>query len=370
MKPKIKIGNFEAACLLLNMLASKIILDFPRTVAEDAGSAGWLMVFLVSVAVFCIFFLISRLYKRFEGNDILDIGERALGETGKAIVGLLVIVQFMVIIPIVLRQFSEDIKVISLTVTPISGIILLFCIGMITGAYLGIETLARIHALAVPVLAAAFVLILAMSVRRFDLSKITPWLGLGPGVILKKGVNNLSIYSELIVLFLVMPFLHKQSDYSGIGRYGIVLSGLFFVLSSISYLLIFQYPMATEFFLPMYQLARSITIGRFLTRIEAGFILIWASSAFLYLSSGLYFVTRLFQKSFGLNARKPLIIPFAILIFTLSMVPENLYSTLQIEMSVYRKYAWMITLLLPLIILIIASIRAGGKKKKEGMEWS
>ena len=115
----------------------------------------------------------------------------------------------------------------------------------------------------------------------------------------------------------------------------------------------------------MYQLARTIKIGRFFSRIEAAFILIWASSAFLYLSSSLYFITYIFQRTFNLKYRKPLIVHFIILIFTLSLLPENLYSTLRVEMHIYRIFSWIFTLVFPLILVIIASVRTGSKKRRE-----
>ena len=357
MKQKIKIGNFEAFCLLINMFCTKIILDFPRNVAEDAGTAAWIMVLLVSAAVFVIFIIIARIYKNFPQKDILDVAESGIGEAGKIIAGMLFMLQFLYLIPIVLREFAEDIKVVSLTTTPISIIIALFCIGMLTGAFLGIETLVRINAMAVPVLAAAFIFILLLSIPRFDLSKIAPWLGPGPLVIIKKAVPNISAYSELVALLFIIPFLNEKANYASIGKYAILVSGSFFTFSTLTYMLVYQYPMATEFFLPIYQLARSIRIGRFFSRIEAIFILVWASSAFLYLSSGLYFISYLFKKSFGLKTQKPLLIPFTILIFSIAMIPENLYTALQLELSYYRNYAWIITIIVPLFLLITASVR-------------
>lgn len=368
MNRKMKIGNFEAACLLLNMISSKIILDFPRTVSEDAGTAGWLMTLVVSAVVIALFSVLSGLYRKFAGRDLLDVGESALGSVGRILTGLLFMLQFLLIIPIILREFAEDIKVISLASTPISMIILIFCAGMIVGAWLGLETLARIHVLTVPILAGAFVLILLLNVQNFDISRLAPWLGLGGDVILRKGIVNLSIYSEFIVLFFMLPYLNNKKDFSGIGRYSLVFSGLFLVLTSLCYALFYQYPETTELFLPMYQMAREINLGRFFTRIESAFIVIWASSAFLYLSSGLYFITWLFREAFGLKYQKPLILPFAILVFTISMVPENLYSTLQFEMEFYRSWSWILTFLFPLLLVIIASLRVRSRKRKEAAE--
>jgi spore germination protein (amino acid permease) len=363
MKQKIAIGNFEAFCLLINLFCSKIILDFPRNAAEDAGTAAWIMVLLVIVTV-CVFIIVTaKLYKKFPRSDILDVAESGVGKAGKIIAGMLFMLQYLYLISIVLREFAEDIKVISLTTTPISIIIIMFCIGMLTGAFLGIETIARLHALSVPVLAFAFIIILLLSIPRFELSKIAPWLGPGPVAIIKKTIPNISMYTELTILLFIIPFLNDKANYAGIGKYAVLVSGFFFTFSTLTYMLVYQYPMATEFFLPIYQLARSIGIGRFLSRIEAIFILVWASSAFLYLSSGLYVISYLFKKSFGLKEQKPLLIPFTILIFSIAFIPENLYSALRLQRDIFRNYAWITTIVVPLFLLIAASVRAKNERR-------
>lgn len=368
MDQKTIIGNFEAACILLNLLSTKIILDFPRTASEDAGSAAWLMILLDSVVVYLLFLLMTRLYDKFTGKDLLDISEKAFGEIGRVIFGIVYLAQFVYATSIVLRQFAEDIKVISLTATPVSIVILMFSTGMVVGAYLGIEAIGRLHVLAIPLMAAAFLMILLFNVPRYDVSKLSPWLGLGIEAIAGKGLLNLSYFSELVVIFFLTPFLKKKNNYGEVGRYGIFFSGLFLVLSTLCYLMVYQYPTTTEFFLPVYQMARTIKIGRFFTRIEAAFILIWASCAFLYLSSCLYFITYIFQRSFNLKYRKPLIIPFIILVFTLSLIPENLYSTLQAEMQIYRIFSWIIALVVPIILLSVASARTRQKRGRESSE--
>lgn len=368
MNQRKKIGNFEAACFLLNMIATKFILNFPRTVAEDAGTAGWLMTILVSAAVIVLFSIITRLYRKFAGKGILDVGEIALGSVGKMLAGFIFLLQLLVIVPVTLREFAEDIKVISLSSTPISMVILIFGAGMVAGAWLGMETLARIHALVVPVLTGALIIILLLNIENYDISRLAPWLGIGGNVIIRKGMLNLSIFSELIILFFMMPYLNRKKDFGTIGRYTLLLTGFLLMLVSLCYSLVYQYPASTELFLPMYQMAREISLGRFFTRIESAFIVIWASCAFLYLSSGLYFITWLFKEAFGLKYQKPLIYPFAILIFTLSIIPENLYSTLQIEMEIYRTWSWMITFILPLLLLVIAAIRIKSKRGKEAAE--
>lgn len=365
MEEKARICNFEAFCLLLNMICAKIVLDFPRVVSEDVGSAAWIMIFLDTVVVFIFFKIIARLYDNFSGKDLIDISEIALKKVGKIIVGVILVIQFMYMTSITLREFAEDIKVISLTITPISVVITLFCIAMVVGAYLGIGTICRVYALVVPILTASLTMILLLNSPRFDISKLSPWLGLGIETILKKGLTSLSHFSEIIVILLIAPFLNNKKSFAGIGRWGIILSGFFLAMSTTCYLLVYQYPTSTEFFLPMYQMARTISFGRFFTRIESAFIFIWVLTAFLYLSSSLYFITYIFQRIFNLKYRRPLITPFIVLLFTLSILPENLYSTLQIEMQVYSRFSWIIAIILPTILIAIASLRT---RKNRGVE--
>jgi len=365
MEKKVNVGSYETICILLNMILYKTILLYPRNAAEAVGNAGWIVTILTAVFVFVLFLIQNKLYIKFSGNDILDMGEYAFGEPGKIITGVLFIANFLVSVPIILREFSEDIKVISLTTTPVSVIIFLFCIGMVIGAYIGVEAIARIHALAIPFLATTFILILALSIPKYDINNLSPWLGLGPLKIAKISVVNLSNFSELIVLYLLAPFLKKKKEFGAVGRYSIIACTFFMVSGTLCYMLAYQYPISTEYFLPMYQLARSIRFGRFFTRIEPVFILIWASSGFLFLCSGLYFIVYIFQRAFGLKYYKPLILPFTVIIFALSMVPENLYSTMQIQMLIYRNYAWILVFLVPILLFGIASIRNKGTKNKE-----
>ena len=191
------------------------------------------------------FSVISKLYKKFSGQDILDVGESAFGTVGKILAGILFLVQFLLIIPVILRGFAEDIKVISLASTPVSLVMLLFCAGMVVGAYLGLETLVRIHALLVPLLAAAFTVISIMNIPNFEFSRLAPWLGLG----VLKSSEGVKIFQFIRAYCTVFhhAFLHKRVISP------VLTIQLFFphcfVFSSMCYTLV-PYPATTEYFFP------------------------------------------------------------------------------------------------------------------------
>jgi spore germination protein (amino acid permease) len=293
----------------------------------------------------------------------LDIADQALGSAGRIAVGMIFLVYLVYISALVLREFGEDMKVIALTDSPISFIIMFFLVGIIVAAYMGIEAIVRLTALIVPVIFIGFLIITIGIMPYFQFGNILPLLGDGAGAILGKGSLKLSNFSAVSIIFFITPFLRTHRCMKTVGYFTISLAGVFFTWSVYSYLLAFPYPTTIEFFIPIYQMARIFEYGRFFQRIESVFLLIWAASALLYLSGGFYFILYVFRKTFGLEHQKPVIWSFAVLLFTLSMLPPNLTSALILETRYFRNYIWIITFAIPIVLLLIAhGVRKNSKK--------
>lgn len=364
MEDKITFGKWEGTSIILVSLCTKIFLNFPRMVAEQAGTAGWIFAFYLCALLIAAFIFISKLYSKFPGKDIIDITEEFAGKIGKMVLGIILVVYFLFVLMVVLRQFSENVKIISLANSPISFVTFFFVAGMILGAFMGIEAIVRVSAIVIPFIIIGYLLISAGVSQYNDFSRIMPVLGNGAGVILAKGLPRISVHSEIIIMFLIPPFVKTHEKFKKIAFWGIGLSTVFLTLSTLTYLLVYQYPTAIENFLPMYQLARLINYGRFFQRIEAFFLIIWGITAFLYLSVGLYLLLHVFKKAFNLKYYKPLIIPFAIIIYTISLVPPNLITVLEMETEYFRTLSWTVTFGLTTFILLFANIRLKLKNKR------
>lgn len=364
MKDKVVFGRWEAVAVLINMLCTKIFLNFPRVTAENAATGGWIYTLYFSILAFLAFFIITKLYKRFEGKDLIDIGEHIGGSAGRIIVGTVIVIFFTYIVSVVLREFAEDLKVIALTVSPISFVTLFFIAGMVVGAYMGLEAIVRCHAVMVPVIAIGFLLIILGVSPYFDLSNLTPVLGSGVENIFFKGIAKLSMYGEFMLIFMMMPFIGVYKNFTRIGYAALGFSAFFLFLGSVALLLVIPYPVSIENFLPIYQLARLINLGRFFQRVESMFVLIWAAAALLYLTAGFYFIVYSLKKSFKLPFYRPLIFPIAIIIFTLSLLPPNLSTAVALETKYFRNYAWLISFVMVVILLAVARF-IKRKKRKE-----
>lgn len=364
MGNKIVFGRWEAVTLMINMICTKIFLSFPRAAVEIAGNASWILVIYDSAIVFGLFFVISGLYRRFEGKDLLDVGEHIGGSVGRIVVGSIVLAFLVTFTSIILREFTEDMKVIAFTLSPISFVTMFFLVSMTVGAYFGIEAIVRFHAITVPVIAIGYLVIIVAVLPFTDYTNMLPILGLGPVNIFFKGIQGISAFSELLMLFLIVPFIKTDKNFRKIGFTALGFSTLFLLVSAPVFIAALPYPAAMESFIPIYQLARLINYGRFFQRVEPLFMVVWVSAALLYLTASFYFIVYIFRKTFALRYHKPLILPFAVIIFTLSLLPPNLVSVVELEHMILRRYSPIVTFAVTILLLLIARAIKRNRKKE------
>ena len=364
MKKKTIFGNWEASAIIINLICTKIFLNFPRMAAETGGTAAWLFTIFIAALAFLGFTVIQILYKPFEGKDLLDIAELAAGNPGRVLAGLVIILGAGWCATAYMRVFSENMKLISLTTSPLSFVELFFTACLAAGAYLGMEALSRLHAFSVPFIASGYLLIMVGVVNYIDLGNLLPILGNGAKEIFISGAPKVSVFFEILFLVLLPPFLKKHDNMKTTGYWSLGLSAFFLVISSLVFTSVFPYPSSLERIIPIFHIARLIKLGRFFQRLESIFLFIWAAAALLYISVCFYFILFAFQKTFRLDYYKPLIVPFAIIIMSISFIPTDFSEVITYEVSLFRKWSWIAAFAMPILLLVLARLRNKGAVRK------
>ncbi|WP_136479372.1 endospore germination permease [Acetivibrio thermocellus] len=354
-------GSHEAICLMITMISTKAILSFPNTMAKIGGSAAWIVAIYISILAIIVFYITSKLYSNFEGKDIIDIGEILGGKALKIPLGILIIVFLVALSAFYLRSFSEEMKTMSFTMSPIGFIMLFFVLGMIISAYIGFEALIRFQSIMVPISVISFTLFIIALAPSMNIDNVKPILGLGPYNIFVKGAVRIGDFAELIFLFLLPPFIKKWDIFNRVGFIGLAICAIVLTSITFTFVSIFPYPVSTDDLLPTYELARIIKFGRFFERAESILVITWATIAFMYLSTAFYFLLHIFKKTFDLCYYQPLILPMALVIMSLSLLPKRLMDSILLEAEVFRNYIWIIAFAIPLLLLIVA--RALNNKK-------
>jgi len=361
MKSKTVFGSWEATTLMVNLVFARILMIFPRDMVKSGGSAGWIIPIIITLLALLYFAIIAGMYKNIGSLDLIDISEAVGGRIFKVISGLLIIVFLLLTVSIFMGAFSQTLKITSLDQSPIEFVEIILFIGMIAAGYYGIEVVARINAFLVPVIIVGFILITLGVIPAFKINNLFPILGEGYTSILKGSIFKLSSFASFIILFLMVPYF-KIKNLKRIGYSYTLISGLLFLWSTLSFILLFPYEMAIDKKIPVFQMARHIKFGYFVQRIESVFVLICSVCVLLFLCVIFTFILSTFAKTFDLKKSRPMILPMAIIILSLSLLSRKINVELLGNSTV--NLIWLFGMIFPLLIVILGAARRVGKKGK------
>ncbi|WP_066636279.1 GerAB/ArcD/ProY family transporter [Desulfolucanica intricata] len=361
MLEKIKLGQSEAIALIATAISTKVFLAYPAIIAGYGGSAAWMIVLLSGLITLFFFSFIAKFLERFPNQSFPEIVENVTGQYFGVLIVIAVLFPWLFDLSLGLRRFSEMIIIVALPETPISIITLtlVFAAGVV--AYLGIKTIAGACYLSFPFALGAILLIVLLTYPSWNLDWLFPPLGKGISQILTYGTLCTSDFIELNFLYL-LPLIFYSRQIKSIGYKSIVISMLIFLTMVLTYTLTFPSVIGEEPYLPLYKMARSVYLGRFLQRIEAIFVFFWVFSGYLWEAAGIYGFCYVFTNLLKLPDYRPLILPTIIIMCSLAFIPSSLPDTVLIANNVFGEFAFIPFFGIPALLLILAIIRKKGDK--------
>lgn len=344
--------------LLINIIFVKVILTFPKTVVENSGNAAWIQVLYNTLIALLFFCAVMHIYNK--KKNIIEIAEINGGKPLKIIVGILVTAILTINAVPIIRIFPEAVKTVLLQKTNVEIIVVVMAVVAAMGAYLGIEAIARIHKMFLPIAAIVFLSFLLLLIPKYRLVNIFPIFGNGLSSIFIKGFNSLSLFSDLIVLNLLIPYTKNLDMIKRSGRCGIIIAGIAATVTTAAYCLSFSYPASENFIMPAYQVARLINISSFFSRFEAFFEFVWSILILLYTATYLYMISYSLQITLSLKFLKPLIFPVTVIIFLISLLPSSMMEMMKWD-HVVGAFSYIPVFLLLLVFGRVWKKKKGGK---------
>lgn len=365
MKSKIQFGSWEATALMINLVFAQVMLIFPRDMVKFGGSASWVIPIIITLIALVYFAVTVKLYRKLGSLDLIDISASIGGRTFKVVVGLVISAFLILTASLFLGGFSQTLKIISLDKSPLEYVEVLFWISMLVAAYFGIEAIARISAFLVPLVIIGFILITLGVIPEFKINNLFPILGEGYASIAKGSILKLSVFSSLIILFLMVPFFKKRY-LKRVGYGAIIISGLLLIWSTLSFILVFPYEMAVDKKIPIFQMARHIEFGNYVQRIESVFVLICSISAIMFLCVIFTFIIYIVAKTLDLKRSRPVILPMAIIVFSLALFSKKMNIELLGNSTI--NMILLTGMAIPLLIIILGAIKSVGVKDEGGIQ--
>ena len=352
----------EMTTILINLILAKMVLMFPKMLTGNSANAAYLQALFNTACAFLLFFLVSFIYRG--QKNVIELAYMSGGKALRIFVGLLVFVSLMMNYASVIRIFPETIKIVLLQDIRVDVITLVFEIAIGIGAYIGLRAIARINYMLMPIMGGVLVMFLVLLIPHYNYLNLMPVFGNGADKIFINGFNTLSMYSDLLLLNIFLPFYENMGEAKKSGRRAIMISAVFVIIIMLAVCLVFPYPTSDEFMIPLYQLTRMIHLSSFFSRFEAFFEFAWSLMLLTYSAVYIYALSFVWKETFGLKYSRPLIFPIVILSEVIALLPDSLPELI-------RNEKWENIIVYPVVFLLpfifgFVSRKYFGKNRKDG----
>lgn len=359
---KVSITKKGLTAILVNSIVIKLFLTFGHISAENSGSGAWVEAIYVSLAAAVLYYITYRLYRVCGKSDLTDLAQKAGGNVLRIIVGVVICAVLTANICMTARVVPESVKLYLLPSTPSAVILLGLGTAVVIGTYNGIEALGRLHALFIPLAGVIMAVFFLLVLPQCHISNLFPIMGTGTYNVFVRGFNRISIFADILLLYILLPYCKSAQTAFVCGRRAIVAGGICASAISLIYCAVYPYPLSADFMMPVYQLMRLVRIGDFFQRAESVFEFIWLIAALMYISVYASVICLVWQKTFRLKYHHPLIVPVVISIVSLALLP-NSSGVMQTGEKIIKNSVYPIAFALPIILSLLYVYKVRGRKK-------
>lgn len=338
----------QLTSVAITAFVTKMLITFPTTVFRLSGNAAWLVGIYVTLVAVGVFALIRRVYT--VNSNVITLAEKTGGKSLRIVIGLVVFVTLAANAVGLMRIFPEIIKLVLLQKTYIEIISAAFVIALIFSAACGIEGIVRVIEMFIPIAGIIFGAFLLMIIPQVHIDYIFPIFGNGTKAIFIDGLSALSIFTDILMLNILIPRTKELENYKKSGTRGIIIGGICSVLIFLAYGVCYVYPATGDFVVPIYQMERLINLSDFFSRLESLFRFVWSIIILLYSSLYVAVLSEVWAQTFQLPHSKPLIAPITISLAGISIIPQSL-GDMVIWETVINKWVYIPALTLPLLAI-------------------
>lgn len=335
----------------VNAFVVKMLMTYPRSLVTLSGNAAWISILCGTLLSALLFLLIVKFYP--VKRNVIQIADDIGGKPLKIVTGVIVFVVMSLNLLSLIRIFPEVIKLVLLQRTYIELIGIVFIASLIAGGFFGIEAISRVHAIFIPIAAVFLAVFFVMLIPSVNIDYILPFFGKCYLNVFGKGLSSMSIFSDLLMLNILLPYSENTKCYKSTGIKSIIIGGLCASLIMFMYCSTYVYPVTEYFYLPVYQMERLINLSSFFSRFEAFFQFIWTISILLYGSIYLAVLADIWQSTFNLKSSSQLLSPISVMLVGAAMMANTVAEMADFEFVV-MKWIYIPAFILPIFYGIIA----------------
>ncbi|MGQ3479805.1 GerAB/ArcD/ProY family transporter [Paenibacillus sp. TY11] len=368
MPGQIKISARQLMVLTALYTVGSAILVIPSGMALVAKQDAWIAALVGVGAGLLILYLYSKVASLYPEMTLIEIMETLLGKwLGKA-VGLLFFTTLFINAPApVLFYLGNFMTTQMIPETPILAVNILFALIIFFAVRLGLEVLARSAELMFPLFILLYISFAGLVVSNIKLENIQPVLEAGVGPIWPAALSFVStVFIPHIVFLMFFPASVNRPEQARKAFFtGSLIGGLILVVVVALTILVLGPDLTARNIYPSYTLAKKISIGNFLQRIEAIMATMWFISLFFRITLYMHSTVTAIGQIFRLKNDRQLVLPLGIILVVMSIIVyPNVPYQQTYDTKTWVPYALSIGLFFPLLLLCIHVIRKLWSKKR------
>jgi len=362
-----KVSSRQGVLLLtFTVVVSTAVLTVPAITAAAAGRDGWICTLVVATVYGLLTALvIIKLWQRFPNKTIIEYSQIITGPLGK-VVGAAYILWFIHINSVVVREFGDFILTSFMPETPLIAFIIIL---LILGAWAtksGLEVICRANEFIFPLFTLSIAGVFLLAMQEADFSNLLPVMENGIKPILRGSWAPMAWRGEIIVISMLLPYVDDSDNIGKYLAYSVIIIGIILTFATVFTTAVIG-ELTKYLSFPFFELARCITIGRFIERVEALVLVMWVAGVTIKVATFFYIASLGTGQLLGLSDYRPVVLPLGLLLGVWSLeLFESSIQSIQWLTEVFSFYAFVFELGIPLVLLIIAVLtKKGGQQKSE-----
>lgn len=357
MIAKKKIGAREMFSMLVFLMATKLADMTPTLLSQSGANAFWMIPIVSFVVFFPSFLLLLYLLNKYENKNLVELINHLLGRyMGSFVVFLLFLTTFTAT-TIDVRNYVEEINIIYFPKTPTIVTFLIFMLICYFLAKKGFQNIGSLSWSVFPYVNIVLFFLLALALREVVWLRLFPIWGSGLDVILVEGVKKASLFGDLFIFTIAYTSIRGSNSFNRTSIVAGVVSLVYLVSTFLIYCALFSYSNIEQIAFPFQIMTQYVSLGVYFTNIETFFFTFWLLASFVKFTLYLYFTTWFLGYFLKIKNFHPLLLPIALLVVTLGILPENSVENLLIYRDLILTIVTPMFLCLPLILWIVSRLK-------------
>ncbi|CAH0148519.1 Spore germination protein YndE [Peribacillus frigoritolerans] len=359
LSPKDQITTPQTAVIVINFILGSGLFTLPRSATEKVHTPDiWISVILGGIIAIIAGVIMVKLSQQFPDKTFYQYINEIVGKWVGSLLSSGIILYFLMTCGFQLRAMAEVVRYLLLEGTPTWAITMIF---MWVSLYLiigGINPIARLFEIILPLTVILFLVVTFMSFKIFEIDNLRPVLGEGFIPVLQGVKTTALAFSGPEVMLLLVPFMNQPKKAVKALLVGVSIPLIFYVVSVVMVIGALSVDGVVTRTWPTLDLIRSFEIsGLIFERFESLLLVVWIMQIFATFTIT-YFAAALGLAQLSKKSIHPFMFGLLPVLYIIAMVPENMNDLFKLGDFV-GNVALFLFGLPPLLLLIISRVKGG-----------